>query len=141
MTEFIKTIDGEFVREDKIVSIKKTAYFDNVDSQLIIFAGISIKDCSGEIFHMLRVKKGVKSESGESLRPNRIVFKALDECLDTAIRNFICDITDREEMEEIHEGLRKRDIATIDRALNDCIDLTEPYFDFLENKGGIVCGE
>ena len=40
MTEFIKTIDGEFVREDKIVSIKKTEYFDNVDSHLIIFAGI-----------------------------------------------------------------------------------------------------
>ena len=32
MTEFIKTIDGEFVRADKIVSIKKTADFDNVDS-------------------------------------------------------------------------------------------------------------
>ena len=63
MAEFIKTIDGEFVRADKIVSIKKTAYFDNVDSRLIIFAGISIKDCSGETFHMLRVKKGVKSET------------------------------------------------------------------------------
>lgn len=134
MTEFIKTIDGEFVRADKIVSIKKTEYFDNGDSHLIIFAGISIKDCSGETFHMLRVKKSVKSETGEWLRPNRLLFKTLNECLDTAIRNFICDITDMEEMEEIHEGLRKKDIAIIDRAVNDCIDLTEPYFDFLENK-------
>lgn len=44
MAEFIKTIYGEFIRADKIVSIKKTADFDNVDSRLIIFAGISIKD-------------------------------------------------------------------------------------------------
>lgn len=131
MEEFIKTIDGEFVRADKIVSIKKTADFDNVDSHLKIFAGISITDCSGETFHMLRVKKGVKSETGEWLRPNRIMFKTLNECLDTAIRNFICDITD---MEEIHEGIRKEDIAIIDRVLNDCVYLTEPYFDFLEKK-------
>lgn len=134
MTEFIKSVDNEFVRADKIVSIKKTAVFDNVDSHLKIFAGISIKDCSGETFHMLRVKKSVKSEKGELLRPNRIMFKALNERLDTAIRNFIYDITDMEELEEIHEGLREKDIAIIDRAVNDCIDLTEPYFDFIENK-------
>lgn len=134
MAEFIKTIYGEFVRADKIVSIKKTADFDNVDSHLKIFAGISIKDCSGETFHMLRVKKCVKSETGEWLRPNRIMFKTLNECLDTAIRNFIYDITDVEEWKEIYEGLRKEDIAIIDRVLNDCIYLTEPYFDFLEKK-------
>ena len=134
MTEFIKTIDGEFVRADKIASIKKTADFDNVDSHLKIFAGISITDCSGETFHMLRVKKCVKSENGGWLRPNRIMFKTLNECLDTAIRNFICDIEDMEEMKEIHEGIRKEDIAIIDRVLNDCIYLTEPYFDFLEKK-------
>lgn len=134
MAEFIKTIGGEFVRADKIVSIKKTADFDNVDSHLKIFAGISIKDCSGETFHMLRVKKCVKSETGGWLRPNRIMFKTLNECLDTAIRNFIYDITDVEEWEEIHEGIRKKDIDIIDRAVNDCIDLTEPYFDFLEKK-------
>lgn len=131
MVEFIKTIDGEFVRADKIASIKKTAYFDNVDSHLKIFAGISITDCSGETFHMLRVKKSVKSEAGEWLIPNRIMFKTLNDCLDTAIRNFICDI---EDMEEIHEGLREKDIAIIDRVLNDCVYLTEPYFDFLEKK-------
>ena len=135
MAEFIKTIYGEFVRADKIVSIKKTADFDNIDSHLKIFAGISIKDCSGETFHMLRVEKCVKSETGEWLRPNRIMFKILNECLDTAIRNFICDIEDMEEMEKIHEGIREKDIAIIDRVLNDCIYLTEPYFDFLENKG------
>lgn len=134
MTEFIKTVDNEFVRADKVVSIKKMAAFDNVDSHLKIYAGIAIKDCSGEIFHMLRVKKSVKSETGEWLRPNRIMFKTLNERLDTAIRNFIYDITDMEELEEIHEGLRKKDIDIIDRAVNDCIDLTEPYFDFLENK-------
>lgn len=134
MTEFIKTMYGEFVRADKIASIKKTAYFDNVDSHLKIFAGISITDCSGETFHMLRVKKSVKSEAGEWLRPNRIMFKTLNDCLDTAIRNFICDIEDMEEMEEIHEGLREKDIAIIDRALNDCVYLTEPYFYFLEKK-------
>ena len=134
MAEFIKTIYGEFVRADKIVSIKKTADFDNIDSHLKIFAGISIKDCSGETFHMLRVKKCVKSETGEWLRPNRIMFKTLNDCLDTAIRNFIYDITDVEEWKEIYEGLWKEDIAIIDRVLNDCIYLTEPYFDFLENK-------
>ena len=134
MAEFIKTIYGEFVRADKIVSIKKTEDFDNVDSYLRIFAGISITDCSGETFHMLRVKKCVKSETGEWLRPNRIMFKTLNDCLDTAIRNFICDIADMEEMKEIHEGIRKEDIAIIDRVLNDCIYLTEPYFDFLEKK-------
>ena len=134
MAEFIKTIYGEFVRADKIVSIKKTADFDNIDSHLKIFAGISIKDCSGETFHMLRVKKCVKSETGEWLRPNRIMFKTLNDCLDTAIRNFIYDITDVEEWKEIYEGLGKEDIAIIDRVLNDCIYLTEPYFDFLENK-------
>lgn len=134
MTEFIKSVDNEFVRADKIVSIKKTAVFDNVDSHLKIFAGISIKDCSGETFHMLRVKKSVKSETGGWLRPNRIMFKTLNECLDRAIRNFIYDITDMEDLEEIHEGLREKDITIIDRAVNDCIDLTEPYFDFLENK-------
>ena len=134
MAEFIKTTYGEFVRADKIASIKKTADFDNVDSYLKIFAGISITDCSGETFHMLRIKKCVKSETGEWLRPNRIMFKTLNECLDTAIRNFICDITDIEEMKEIHEGIRKEDIAIIDRVLNDCIYLTEPYFDFLEKN-------
>lgn len=134
MAEFIKTIYGEFVRADKIVSIKKTADFDNFDSHFKIFAGISIKDCSGETFHMLRVKKGVKSETGEWFRPNRIMFKTLNECLDRAIRNFIYDITDVEELEEIHEGLREEDIAIIDRAMNDCIGSTEPYFDFLEKK-------
>lgn len=134
MTEFIKTVDNKFVRADKIVSIKKTADFDNVDSHFKIFAGISVKDCSGETFHMLRVKKCVKSETGEWLRPNRIMFKTLNECLDTAIRNFICDITDMEDLEEIHEGLRGKDIAIINRAVNDCIDLTEPYFGFLEKN-------
>lgn len=134
MTEFIKTIDNEFVRADKITSIKKIAYFDNNESHLIIFSGINIKDCNGENFAMLRVKKSVKHETGKLLRPNRLLFKTLNECLDTAIRNFIYDITDMEELEEIHEGLRKKDIAIIDRAVNDCIDLTEPYFDFLENK-------
>ena len=134
MAEFIKTIYGEFVRADKIVSIKKTADFDNIDSHLKIFAGISIKDCSGETFHMLRVKKCVKSETGEWLRPNRIMFKTLNDCLDKAIRNFIYEITDVEEWKEIYEGLRKEDIAIIDRVLNDCIYLTEPYFDFLEKK-------
>lgn len=134
MVEFIKTIDGEFIRADKIVSIKKTAYFENVDSYLKIFAGIIITDCSGETLHMLRVKKCVKSEMGGWLRPNRIMFKTLNECLDTAIRNFIYDITDVEEWEEIHEGIREEDIDIIDRALNDCIDLTEPYFGFLEKN-------
>ena len=134
MAEFIKTIYGEFVRADKIVSIKKTADFDNVDSHLKIFAEISITDCSGETFHMLRVKKSVKSETGEWLRPNRIMFKTLNDCLDTAIRNFIYDITDVEEWKEIYEGLRKEDIAIIDRVLNDCIYLTEPYFYLLEKK-------
>ena len=134
MAEFIKTIYGEFVRADKIASIKKTADFDNVDSHLKIFAEISITDCSGETFHMLRAKKSVKSETGEWLRPNRIMFKTLNDCLDTAIRNFIYDITDVEERKEIYEGLRKEDIAIIDRVLNDCIYLTEPYFYFLEKK-------
>ena len=131
---FLEQIDYIFVRADKIVSIKKTADFDNVDSHLKIFAGISIKDCSGETFHMLRVKKCVKSETGGWLRPNRIMFKNLNECLDIAIRNFIYDITDVEEWKGIYEGLRKEDIAMIDRAANGCIDSTYPYFDFLEKK-------
>ena len=37
---------------------------------------------------------------------------------------------------DLEDGVNpsQKDIAIIDRVLNDCVYLTEPYFDFLEKK-------
>lgn len=129
MTEFVKTLHGEYVKTDKIVSFAKRASSFNIDSKLKVIVSIYIKCCNDDTYTIFGGEKCVEKETTKLMTPNRAKFEVLKERLDVAVRNYIYDITDLEEMEEIHEGIRIIDAERIDRAMEACLDSIDPFWD------------
>lgn len=118
MAKFIKTELGAYLNAKAISVIEPNVNYWSCEDVCVCVATISAK-IIGEGCHVIGSWEAEKrGKTPDSWAPKQSNIAEVERRLDNAIRNYIDDMS---EIEEIHAGFRIEDIYRIEWALKECV--------------------